>query len=120
MTPNNAFHPTSLPLGGRDAAELGRWRRYAHTEMTDAPRNLIHLWDYGWLDRDEVAIPSCNTVSEVILAYVHSESFGTSFVGPLPTLCTTCTALSGAAQLLWTIFSRLVPVSLRETYGVIA
>ena len=52
--------------------------------MTDAPRNLIHLWDYGWLDRDEVTIPSCNTVSEVIAAYFRSESFGTSFVGPLP------------------------------------
>jgi hypothetical protein len=50
------------------------------------PRNLIHLWDYGWLDRDEVAIPSCETISEVIAAYIRSESFGTSFVGPRPDL----------------------------------
>ncbi|MGA2498716.1 MAG: hypothetical protein ABSH20_13305 [Tepidisphaeraceae bacterium] len=49
-----------------------------------APRDLVHLWDYGWLNCDEVVIPPCNSVSEVISAYVRSDSFGTSFVGPLP------------------------------------
>lgn len=50
--------------------------------MTASSRNLISLWDYGWLDRNEVVIPRCDSASEVISAYIRSDSFGTSFVGP--------------------------------------
>ena len=46
--------------------------------------DLLRLWDYGWLDVDEVVIPRCHSVSEVIEAYVNSPSFGRSFAGPPP------------------------------------
>ena len=54
--------------------------------MTDTSRNLILLWDYGWLDRSVVAIPPCDQPSDVVAAYLRSDDFGTSFVGLQPTV----------------------------------
>ena len=38
--------------------------------------------DYGWLNYSEVAISPCDTVSEIVSAYIRSNSFGASFIGP--------------------------------------
>jgi len=50
--------------------------------MTQPPRQLLSLWDYGWLDHNEFLLPPCPSPQEVVAAYLRSNSFGTSFVGP--------------------------------------
>lgn len=50
--------------------------------MTVTSRNLVSLWDYGWLDCSVITIPPCDQPPDVIVAYLGSEHFGTSFVGP--------------------------------------
>lgn len=49
--------------------------------MTQPQRQLLPLWDYGWLDFNEIVLPSCNHPQELIEAYLKSDTFGTSFVG---------------------------------------
>jgi hypothetical protein len=50
--------------------------------MTQPQRQLLSLWDYGWLDYNEIKLSPCNQPHELIDAYLNSNSFGTSFVGP--------------------------------------
>jgi hypothetical protein len=50
--------------------------------MTQTPRNLLSLWDYGWCEHERLALPRCQSPQEFIGAYRHSDAFGTSFVGP--------------------------------------
>jgi hypothetical protein len=50
--------------------------------MTQPHRQLLPLWDYGWLDCNEIKLPPCNHLEELVDAYLRSNSFGTSFVGP--------------------------------------
>jgi hypothetical protein len=50
--------------------------------MTQPPRQLLSLWDYGWLDHNEFLLPPCSNSQEVVATYLRSDSFGTSFVGP--------------------------------------
>lgn len=52
--------------------------------MTQSPRNLLSLWDYGWCEHTRVALPRCQSPQDCIRAYRHSDAFGTSFVGPEP------------------------------------
>jgi hypothetical protein len=49
--------------------------------MTQPQRQLLPLWDYGWLDFNEIVLPPCNQPQELIEAYLKSDTFGTSFVG---------------------------------------
>ena len=50
--------------------------------MTQPQRQLLSLWDYGWLDYHKIKLPPCNQPRELIDLYLKSNSFGTSFVGP--------------------------------------
>lgn len=51
--------------------------------MTQPHRQLLSLWDnYGWLDYNEIKLSPCNRPEELVDAYLSSNSFGTSFVGP--------------------------------------
>lgn len=50
--------------------------------MTQPQRQLLPLWDYGWLDYNELKLTSCGQPRELIAVYLSSYSFGTSFVGP--------------------------------------
>lgn len=49
--------------------------------MTQLQRQLLPLWDYGWLDLNEIKLPPCGQPRELIEAYLNSNDFGTSFVG---------------------------------------
>lgn len=49
--------------------------------MAQIKRQLLPLWDYGWLDLNEIKLPPCNQPQELIEAYLKSDLFGTSFVG---------------------------------------
>jgi hypothetical protein len=48
---------------------------------TQPQRQLLPLWDYGWLDYNEIKLSSCGQPQELIAAYLNSKYFGTSFVG---------------------------------------
>lgn len=50
--------------------------------MTLKKRQLLPLWDYGWLDHDEITLAPCSQPRELIDAYLQSNYFGSSFVGP--------------------------------------
>jgi hypothetical protein len=50
--------------------------------MSQPQRQLLSLWDYGWLDYNEIKLSPCNQPSELIEAYLNSNTFGTSFIGP--------------------------------------
>ena len=50
--------------------------------MKGNDRNLLPLWDYGWMDCGEIVIPRCDSYKTAISAYIASDDFGTSFVGP--------------------------------------
>lgn len=49
--------------------------------MTQSPRNLLPLWDYGWCEHERVELPRCQSPQDVIREYRHSDAFRTSFVG---------------------------------------
>ena len=49
--------------------------------MTQIQRQLLPLWDYGWLDLNEFKLPPCGQARKLIEAYLKSNYFGTSFVG---------------------------------------
>jgi hypothetical protein len=49
--------------------------------MTESQRQILPLWDYGWLDLNEIKLPPCGQPRELIEAYLNSKEFGTSFVG---------------------------------------
>lgn len=50
--------------------------------MAQPQRQLISLWDYGWLDYNEIKLLPCAQPLDLIEAYLSSNTFGTSFVGP--------------------------------------
>jgi hypothetical protein len=50
--------------------------------MSQPQRQLFSLWDYGWLDYNEIKLAPCNQTRELIDSYLSSDIFGTSFVGP--------------------------------------
>jgi len=50
--------------------------------MTQPERHLFSLWDYGWLDHTEIKLTPTNDPAQLIAAYLGSDAFGTSFVGP--------------------------------------
>lgn len=52
--------------------------------MTQTPRNLLSLWDYGWCEHERLTLPRCQSPQDFIRGYRHSDAFGTSFVGPEP------------------------------------
>ena len=47
--------------------------------MDTAP-TITRLWDYGWLCRDVVSLPSCPSDAALIERYVSSPAFHTSFL----------------------------------------
>lgn len=49
--------------------------------MSQPYRQILSLWDYGWLDYNEIRLPPCNQPRQLIDAYLNDEGFGTSFVG---------------------------------------
>jgi hypothetical protein len=49
--------------------------------MNQIQRQLLPLWDYGWLDCNEIKLLPCEKPRELIETYLESSSFGTSFVG---------------------------------------
>ena len=49
--------------------------------MTQPKRQLLPLWDYGWLDLNEIRLPPCGQPRELIEVYLSSNYFRTSFVG---------------------------------------
>lgn len=52
--------------------------------MTQSPRNLLPLWDYGWCEHEQVKLPRCQSPQDAIREYRLSDAFGNSFVGPEP------------------------------------
>ena|SRR5215217_2036486 len=50
--------------------------------MTQQSRQLFPLWDFGWLDHSELRLPACRESQDVVAAYLSSDRFATSFVGP--------------------------------------
>lgn len=54
--------------------------------MAQFQKQLLPLWDYGWLDFDEINLPPCGQPRDLIDAYLKSNSFGTSFLGDAPEL----------------------------------
>jgi len=49
--------------------------------MTQPQKQLLSLWDYGWLDYNEIKLPPCDQPRKLIDAYLSENSFGSSFVG---------------------------------------
>ena len=49
--------------------------------MPEPKRQLLALWDYGWLDLNEINLSPCSHPRELIEAYLNCKEFGTSFVG---------------------------------------
>ena len=50
--------------------------------MIQPSRQLFPLWDYGWLDHNEFKLAACCDPPKLTEAYLCSDSFGSSFVGP--------------------------------------
>jgi hypothetical protein len=44
----------------------------------------LKLWDFGWLDYRDIQIPKCDSLAEMLAAYISSSSFGASFARPDP------------------------------------
>jgi hypothetical protein len=41
---------------------------------------VARIWDYGWLSRDELQLPSAPSPLPLIATYIESPQFGTSFL----------------------------------------
>lgn len=52
--------------------------------MNQKERQLLPLWDFGWLDHDEITLAPSSQPQDLIGAYLQSNYFGSSFVGPSP------------------------------------
>ena len=44
-------------------------------------RPFLSLWDFGWIDQDQISLPGIQTAAEVPAAYYQSREFDTSFIG---------------------------------------
>ena len=50
--------------------------------MTNTPRQILHLWDFGWCDHNTIIVPPIHKPSDMVQYYLNHDAFYSSFVGP--------------------------------------